>query len=475
MDQARENYPNFSLSLWERAGVRVALKERDFSFLWNQVNSCQGRTYMFDKRFGYWILWIGVLAGFGTPVSQGLSESERQEGFVPLFNGRDLAGWHVMGHESAWVIEDGVLHALPGLGGGYIQSEGSYENFILRLEYKTSPNANSGVFFHIPQHGRQSRVGGEIQIHDSYGKEPTLSSAGALYDKVPPLSIACRPAGEWNELEIWYEHPRLKVTLNGTVVQDLDVSQDERIRWRKRFGPIGLQEHGNHVWFRDVRIKDLGGTDQASWIPLFNNKNLDGWRKAGDASWFFLPSRTIIEIENNGADQSLEFPKRFERWNVLGGAQWKIEESCVAGHYGRGFLVSEGQYQDFHLWAYVKTSPEATGGIWIRWQSEREPGILVTLLNDRHEKHKTGSLVTLGRSVNDVNILAAADGKYTRDEEWFPLQIIAQGSQATVVVNGAVVAKYDPIPVRPGNIALSVFTRSDTVISLRDVRIQELK
>lgn len=426
-------------------------------------------------RHGIWLIAACVLAWAGPRAPLCLSDSERQEGFVSLFNGRDLTGWHVMGNESAWVIEDGVLHALPGLGGGHIQTEGSYENFILRLEYKNGPNANSGVFFHIPQHGRQSRVGGEIQIDDSFGKEPTMYSVGALYDKVPPLSIACRPAGEWNELEIRYEYPRLKVTLNGTVVQDLDVSQDERIRWRKRFGPIGLQEHGNHAWFRNVRIKDLGGTDQASWIPLFNGKNLDGWRKAGDADWFFLPSRTIIEIENNRSDQSLEFPKRLERWNVLGGAQWKIEEAYVAGQYGRGFLVSESQYKDFHLWAYVKTSPEAFGGIWIRWNGENDPGTLVTLLNDRHEKHKTGSLATLGRNVNDVNVLAAADGKYTRDEEWFPIQIIAQGGQATVVVNGAVVAKYDPIPDRPGNIALSVFTRSDTSIRLRDMRIQELK
>ncbi len=420
------------------------------------------------------VLLLGLFVVLVSPAANALSEAEKRDGFVSMFNGKDLSGWKIMGKEKAWKIEDGAIHALPGLRGGHIQSERALEDFIFRLEYKTGKNANSGVFIHIPRHGRQSRVGGEIQIYDSYGKPPSKSSAGALYDKVPPLVTASRPTGEWNEMEIFFQYPRLKVTLNETIVQNLDVSQDERIKWRNRIGPFGLQEHGNHAWFRNIRVKDLGGKNRAPWHSLFPEKNLEGWHAVGTAPWKLKESKTILSIKNAGAERGVEFPKDLDRWNLLGNAKWKIKEACMVGKYGTGYLVSDERYQNYHLWAYVKTSPEALGGIWFRWIDKDNPGDAVTLWNDRHDSYKTGSIVQLNNRRRIEKILAPSTGKYTRDGDWFPIQIIVKDGKVTVVVNGNVMSSSVQVEDLPAHIALGVTTKSGTTVSIKGIRIQKL-
>lgn len=420
--------------------------------------------------------YAALLALFASAVihpapSHALSDAEKENGFISLFNGQDLSGWKIMGNEEAWKIEDGAIHALPGLNGGFIQSESSFENFLLRLEYKTGPNANSGVFIHVPKHGRQSRVGGEVQIYDSYGKEPTIHSAGAIYDKVAPLVTASRPAGEWHDLEIYFEYPRLKVTLNHTVVQDLDLSQDERLRWRNRIGPFGLQEHGNHVWFRNVRVKDLGGPERGSWQTLFPHKNTDGWRnESGAANWKYQGRQMIITIDAENLNPEHEFLKDEERLNLLGNATIQVQDACMVGQRSSGYLVSNSTYKNFHLWAYAKTSPEAMGAIWVRWKDAQNPGYGISLWNDRHDSYKTGSIMKKAKNWSE-SVLAPAGGKYVTDGDWFPLQIIAEGKTITVIVNGNIAAKYEEAEVGEGSIALSVFSGGGTAVSLKDVRI----
>lgn len=407
-----------------------------------------------------------VFAGFPA-AGHALTEEEGREGFVSLFNGSDLSGWKIMGNEKAWVIEDGMIHAIPGYGGDYIRSEAEFEDFILRLEYKTGENANSGVFIHVPEHGRESRVGGEVQIHDSYGREPSKSGAGAIYDVLPPLVNASRQPGEWHELEIHFEYPALKVTLNGTLVQDLDLTEHPRLRWRKRYGPIGLQEHGNHAWFRNVRIKDLGGNHEERWQHLFNGVNLDGWTPLGDTDWRARKRAMVLVIK----DQS-EHPSQWDRkfdtagpdwFSKLGNAKVKFKDAAIVGGDRPGWLVSDKEYKDFELWAYVKTDLGARGGIQIRWKSQEDPGHTIHILNDRREALKTGS----------IDGKEPASGITSSDGDWFPMQIIAKGKTVTAIVNGLPVAEYSDANDRPGHIALWIADRRSRIL-FKDVKIQGL-
>ncbi|MCS7253414.1 MAG: DUF1080 domain-containing protein [Armatimonadota bacterium] len=180
-----------------------------------------------------------------------------EEGFVPLFNGKDLSGWKVMGAQS-WEVKDGVL-ICHGKGSGWLCTEREYENFVLRLEYKISKDGNSGIFIRTGLKGRQSRIGMEVQILDSYGRKPTTGTAGAIYGAVVPTKEASKPAGEWNEVEITCDGPKVTVILNGEKIIDVNMDEHPLLKDRLRKGYIGLQNHGSYVEFRNIRIKELPG------------------------------------------------------------------------------------------------------------------------------------------------------------------------------------------------------------------------
>jgi hypothetical protein len=90
-----------------------------------------------------------------------------------------------------------------------------------------------------------------------HGQPVTTTSTGSIYDVRQPLLDATRPEGEWNEVEITLDGPRMTVLLNGLTVQNVDLDSDPELSRRLRSGFIGLQDHGNPVAFRNLRIKPL--------------------------------------------------------------------------------------------------------------------------------------------------------------------------------------------------------------------------
>ncbi|MGQ9524072.1 MAG: 3-keto-disaccharide hydrolase [Armatimonadota bacterium] len=197
-------------------------------------------------------------------LAAGLTAEERRQGFVPLFNGRDLSGWVVP--DKTWFVENGAI-VCSGKPGGWLRSAKQYANFILRGEYKISPNGNSGVFVRAPILGRASRIGMEMQILDDYGKAPNKNSTGAIYDVVAPTKNMSKPAGQWNSFEIVCDGRRVKITLNGEKVVDVSLDdpainerlpETHKLYKRLRRGYIGLQNHGSRVEFRNLRVRELG-------------------------------------------------------------------------------------------------------------------------------------------------------------------------------------------------------------------------
>lgn len=195
-----------------------------------------------------------------TPDNSLLSEEERNEGFISLFNGKDLNNWwrFYHGKESFRVSPEGFIENYQAGAGGLVTRD-RYKDFILRLEYKlNAPDTNSGIHLWVPRAARQSKIGFEFQIMgDSALKEPHATSTGAIYDVLPAQAVATRPEGEWNELEIMLQGSHLKATLNGIVVQDVNMDEIEELRYRLRRGFIDLQDHDDYAAFRNVRIKVL--------------------------------------------------------------------------------------------------------------------------------------------------------------------------------------------------------------------------
>ena len=184
------------------------------------------------------------------------------EGWSDLYNGRDLTGWRTSG---AWTPQaDGVLALVPREGDAgwkrfedYLWTEKTYGDFSLDLEYKIPAGGNSGVCFRIGDRADPVTTGIELQILDSHGKpdaEMTHHDAGGIIRTAAPLHNAAKSAGEWNRLTLTVVGSHLTAVLNGVLIQDVRLD-DGPMQDRGVKGYIALQDHGQPVWFRDVRIK----------------------------------------------------------------------------------------------------------------------------------------------------------------------------------------------------------------------------
>lgn len=226
-----------------------------------------------------WLLGAGGL--FGLSPQNGinsLTAQERQQGWRLLFDGRSLRGWRgFKGPEvpQAWKVEDGAMAYVPGNDDrGDIMTQEEFQNFELRLQWKISEGGNSGIFFHVsPDKDWSWQTGPEMQVLDNQGhadgKSP-LTSAGSNYALHAPSSDVTRPVGEWNQVRLLVDGSHVEHWLNGVKIVEYELwSEDwkQRVQASKfkdmedyglaRRGHIVLQDHGDKVWFRDIKIRPL--------------------------------------------------------------------------------------------------------------------------------------------------------------------------------------------------------------------------
>jgi len=180
-------------------------------------------------------------------------------GFSPIFSGQDLAGWQAVG-QSDWHAENGILWT-EGKG-GWLRSDQVYADLVLRLEYRLSPGAVSGIFLRAAEQGDPTFSGFKIALLDDAGQLTDLHSTGAVYGAVIPLLGVGRKAGEWNQVEISCIGRRLTVFLNGNRIHKIDFDDPAFVFSEKRplsrvpnQGYIGLQSHTNRVDFRSLRVQ----------------------------------------------------------------------------------------------------------------------------------------------------------------------------------------------------------------------------
>ena len=209
---------------------------------------------------------------------------ETTDDWVYLFDGSNYNHWRGYLDENMyteWTIEDGAMVFTPSEEGGKnIITKDTYTNFILSLEWKISEGGNSGIFWSVfedPKFSEAYQTGPEIQVldnerHPDAKANPKYHQAGALYDMVQPEHDVCKPAGEWNlcVLEVNHETNQGSVTLNGTKIVSFPVHGDawdnmvENSKFKgwegfgkHQTGHIGLQDHGDKVWFKNIKIKTL--------------------------------------------------------------------------------------------------------------------------------------------------------------------------------------------------------------------------
>jgi len=170
--------------------------------------------------------------------------------------------------EGTWTMDDGVL---TWHGGDYIWTKEKYGDFILDLEYMVSEGANSGIFFRTGDLDNYVHTGIEVQIHETTDGTK-YGACGAIYDCMPPSKNVAKKAGEWNHYTITCQANKIYVVLNGEQIIDMDLDKwteahknpdgtknkfKTAYKDMPREGYIGIQDHGQPVWFRNIKIKSL--------------------------------------------------------------------------------------------------------------------------------------------------------------------------------------------------------------------------
>lgn len=191
-----------------------------------------------------------------TPDNSVLTEQERAEGWIALFDGKTKNGWAVLGDDAAWEVQNGELVRVAK-GSQGMRSVERYGDFVLRWEWCLPEGGNNGVHLRAPRVARASRIGLEYQMLGDYGKAPDKNSTGSIYDVIPPTVNAVKPNGEWNASEVTLQGSRVTYVLNGVTVQDMDMNDNDDLRPRLRKGFIVLTEHSSIVKYRNIRLKKL--------------------------------------------------------------------------------------------------------------------------------------------------------------------------------------------------------------------------
>ena len=216
-----------------------------------------------------------------------LSPGEKQEGWHLLFDGKTTRGWHRYGGgaiDSVWKVKDGSLCLDTTVkkefnikGDWDIVTDNEYENYDLQLEWKISKNGNSGIIFNVHEdkskHNWPWETGPEMQVLDNSGHPDAKfpkHRAGDLYDMIACTKETVKPYDEWNLAEIKCANGRLDLYLNGENVVSSPIWEDnwKRIISGSKFrnmegfgtykkGRICLQDHGNQVWYRNIKIRKI--------------------------------------------------------------------------------------------------------------------------------------------------------------------------------------------------------------------------
>lgn len=299
---------------------------------------------------------IGCTEGPSPSELAGLTPVDEAIGWKSLV---DIEAWKGYKQKDfpkeGWLLSpEGVLTHAAGGGGGDIISRDQFGDFELALQFRTAPRANSGIIYRIAETGDYTwMTGPEYQILDDrgHGLAPNdPHSVGAMYDLyVPNANKSTKPAGEWNDARVYLRNGVLQHWLNGAKIVEARVFDEfgsptqewvDRIKASKfagfdgfgvqTSGHVGLQDHGDEVSFRNIRVRDLEAPLEGE-IDLFNGEDLSGWKAV-------VPDAESFKI------------KPEEVWNVQDGV-------LVCKGTPVGYIRTEKEYTNFILKLQWRFSP----------------------------------------------------------------------------------------------------------------------
>ncbi|NND33722.1 MAG: DUF1080 domain-containing protein [Saprospiraceae bacterium] len=389
-----------------------------------------------------------------------LESMPNEDGFVSLFNGKNLEGWQGLVENpiardtmfrsdlrikqqeadaklpDSWKIEDGRI-VFFGEGYQNLCSVKSYRDFELLVDWKIAKDGDSGIYL---------RGTPQVQIWDtSRVQDGAQVGSGGLYNnqvyEKNPLQVADNAVGEWNTFRIIMIQDKVTVYLNGVLVTDNTVLENY---WNRelpifREGPIELQAHGTGVEFRDVYVKELMGApdlpeieQNMGFVQLFNGINLDGW--IGNKTDYVVENGEIVIYPGSGG--------------------------------GSGNLYTEEEYADFTFSFEFKLTPGANNGLGIHAPLGGDAayeGKEIQILDNSSPIYADLKDYQYHGSV--YGILPAEKGALKPVGEWNREEVSVKGNQIRVVLNGQ--------RILAGN--LDSVTRNGTLDGKEHPGLQKLK
>ena len=243
------------------------------------------RLFAFFSVSLFFFSSFSVLAAGDPPVNK-LTKKEKRQGWTLLYDGKTTSGWHVYQQKSdgsAWKSVDGALMLDPSkrekgriVGGGDLVTDAVFQDFHFSVEWKISPKGNSGIIFLLQEDKKYEHpwhTGPEMQVLDNEGHPDgkiTSHRSGDLYDLIRSSSEPVKGPGEWNKAEIRFEKGKLDLYMNGVLVVSTMMGDEnwKQLVAKSKFrrwpdfatftsGRIALQDHGDPVWYRNIKIRKL--------------------------------------------------------------------------------------------------------------------------------------------------------------------------------------------------------------------------
>ena len=370
--------------------------------------------------------------------------------FVPLFNGKDLAGWQPhLKTAGNWSVAKGVLIG-EGEDAGILHTvRAEFKDYHLRMEARFTAPADagsSGVLFR----SLLGRSGYEIVFADGKTTGGLQLNGKDFGKSIPAKFPANVMAGDWLTLDFIAQGKRLTVQVNGKETTDF-VDEEDLFK----DGHIALRQGADcKAEFRKIEIRELKPAAPApprepplakgAFVPLFNAKDLTGWQPHAKRP-----------------------------------GNWRVEKGILIGSapIGGSLYSTRGDYQDFHLRAEVRINDKGFGRVFGRaaYDPNKIPFKVLgyeVLINQRPLGDKTGTLTATSLA---NSIVTQAKESPAPAGEWFLLEILAKGDLVTVKVNGIAVAEFRDDRrqyARSGHIALH--QDANAIIEFRKVEIEDL-
>ncbi len=372
-----------------------------------------------------------------------LAALPKEQGFVPMFNGKDLSGWKGLVENPVkrakmtaaelaskqkeadaqmrkdWKVENGVL-VFEGKGYNNLVSDKMYEDFEMVVDWRMEPNGDGGVYL---------RGSPQVQTWDtSRVKDGAQVGSGGLYNnkvnRSTPLMVADNPIGEWNTFLIRMVGDKVTVYLNGKLVTNNVVLENYWDRNIPIFDKeaIELQAHGTRLEFRDVYVKELprakpyelSAQEKAEgFVPMFNGVNLDGW--VGNKTNYYAENGMII---SDPSQQAAKGPSRN--------------------------IYTEKEYSDFIMRFEFQLTPGANNGLGIRTPIEGDAayvGMELQILDNEAEIYKDLKPYQYHGSV--YGIIPSLRGYLKPVGEWNKQEVKAIGNRITITLNDKVILDGD--------------------------------